>query len=150
MYTDYVRQFWHWFWLMIDVHNCLWYYIEKDVVILGTLDMWLLVIGALKRLSSNVHGTFASPYFMQLLPCIRISHFIFINLRCAHRIEYTASPIRRPPTLWYFCYHTKSQQTHCGSHFGLREVSRTFAIRHSPFNGKCQKFDIRCVKLSCH
>ena len=33
---------------------------------------------------------------------------------------------------------------------GLREVSRTFAIRHSPFNGKWQKFDIRCVKLSCH
>ena len=32
----------------------------------------------------------------------------------------------------------------------LREVSRTSAIRHSPFNGKCQKFDIRCVKLSCH
>ena len=38
----------------------------------------------------------------------------------------------------------------CTSSLGLREVSRTFAIRHSPFNGKWQKFDIRCVKLSCH
>ena len=34
--------------------------------------------------------------------------------------------------------------------WGLREVSRTFAIRHSLFNGKCQKFDIRCVKLLCN
>ena len=54
---------------------------------------------------------------MQLFSCIRISHFMFINLRCAHRIEYTASPIRRPPTLWYFCYHTKPHQTHCESYF---------------------------------
>ena len=45
---------------------------------------------------------------------------------------------------------TAWNRVHTISIIGLREVSRTFAIRHSPFNGKWQKFDIRCVKLSCH